>query len=173
MDEENHMTDEQIRQVGTSIPPVALAKVDVPDSDHEEVQQDLALRRNECKKVKVLYIPNEDITWAKEQLLQRWNAWIICKKGENHDWCLLCVLPKIQCTVVLDSASGMYIKPTHQRAVSKMWRILLVADGKLSLHDWSFNENSPNDMQQQDNDYDYYIFVCMFAELLLFLVPLS
>ena len=31
---------------------------------------------NECLKVKVLYIPKEDITQAEEQLHQRWNACI-------------------------------------------------------------------------------------------------
>ncbi|KAJ7386883.1 hypothetical protein OS493_006917 [Desmophyllum pertusum] len=46
MDEENEMTEDQISQIRSSIPPVELAEVDVPaDSDDKDAQRDLALRR--------------------------------------------------------------------------------------------------------------------------------
>lgn len=44
-DEENVMSEEQISEVRASVQPVDLAEVDVPDSDDEDAQQDLALRR--------------------------------------------------------------------------------------------------------------------------------
>ena len=84
-----------------------------------------------------------------------------------------CVLPKMQHAVVLDSAAGYFVKPTHQRAVSKMWSALLVASNQLSLGDWSFHVNSPNDVQQQEKVMIVaYLFACL-REPLLFPVLLS
>lgn len=57
------------------------------------------------------------------------------------------------------SAAGSFVKPTHQRAVCKMWSALLVADNQPSPGDWSFHVNSSNDIQQQETDYDCDVFV--------------
>ena len=70
------------------------------------------------------------------------------------------------------SAAGSFVKPTHQRAVCKMWSALLVADNQPSPGDWSFHVNSSNDIQQQETDYDCGVFVCMFARALALSCPL-
>ena len=94
-----------------------------------------------------------------------------CNQVRSHHWFLLCVLLKEQQIIILDSATGRYIRPTHQQSVSKMWGVLLqLADGKLSLDDWSFYVNGTGDIQQQDTSYN--CDVCM-RELLLFAPLLS
>ena len=97
-----------------------------------------------------------------------------CNEVGNNHWFLLCVYPKIHVkqVVVLDSAAGKFIKPTHQRAIIKMWRALAVACGEPSPHDWCFYVNSPDDMLQQETDYDCGVFLCLFSRALAFADPL-
>jgi len=95
-----------------------------------------------------------------------------CNEVGNHHWFLLCVFPKMQRIVVLDSAAGKYIKPTHQRAITKMWRALISVGGEPSSCDWSFYVNSDDDMLQQETDYDCGVFVCLFARALALTSPL-
>ena len=95
-----------------------------------------------------------------------------CNEVGNNHWFLLCVYPKMQHVVVLDSAAGNFIKPTHQRAIIKMWRALVVAGGKPSPCDWSFYVNSVGDMLQQETNYDCGVFVCLFSRALALADPL-
>ena len=95
-----------------------------------------------------------------------------CNEVGNNHWFLLCVYPKMQQVRVLDSAAGKFVKPTHQRAIIKMWRALAVACGEPSPHDWCFYVNSPDDMLQQETDYDCGVFVYLFSRALVFADPL-
>ena len=73
--------------------------------------------------------------------------------------------------MVLDSAAGNLIKPTHQRSITKMWRALVVAGGKPNPCEWSFYVNS-HDVLQQETSYDCGVFVCMFSRALVLAGPL-
>ena len=95
-----------------------------------------------------------------------------CNEVGNNHWFLLCVYPKVQHVVVLDSAAGEFIKPAHQRAITKMWRALVVVSGERSPSDWSFYVNSDGDVLQQETDYDCGVFVCMFSRALALTDPL-
>ena len=92
--------------------------------------------------------------------------------GSNH-WFLLCVYPKVQHVVVLDSAAGEFIKPTHQRAITKMWRALVIASGEPSPCDWSCYVNSDDDVLQQETDFDCGVLFACFQEHLLLQIPSS
>ena len=97
---------------------------------------------------------------------------IPCNEVGNNHWFLLCVYPKVQHVMVLDSAAGNFIKPTHQRSITKMWRALVVAGGKPNPCEWSFYVNSDDDVLQQETSYDCGVFVCMFSRALALAGPL-
>ena len=73
---------------------------------------------------------------------------------------------------VLDSAAGKFIKPTHQRSITKMWRALVVAGGKPNPCERSFYVNSDDDVLQQETSYDCGVFVCMFSRAIALAHPI-
>jgi len=92
-----------------------------------------------CRSSRIFKDPTKIFTRDKRlggELLKKGNVFnhnlilIPCNEvGNNHRF-LLCVYPKVQHVMVLDSAAGKFIKPTHQRSITKMWRALVVAHGK-------------------------------------------
>ena len=77
------------------------------------------------------------------------------------------MLPVEKKIVALDSLAGAFIKPTVERAIRKMWRLLKQLDTTLDVGQWRFSCNSPKDIPQQENAFDCGVFLCLYARSLL------
>lgn len=67
----------------------------------------------------------------------------------------------------LDSLSGVFVKPTAEAALQKMWGILQKADDSLDANHWQFVVNRPCGIPQQANDWDCGVFLCLYARCLV------
>ena len=74
--------------------------------------------------------------------------------------------------LVLDSLAGEVIKPSHRRAITKMWKSVKCADENLDACQCEFHVSNRKEIQQQNTDYDCGVYVCMFARTLVFKCPL-
>ena len=87
-------------------------------------------------------------------------------------WVLAAVLPKQKQILVLDSLAIDSTKPSAQKGIEKMWRLLSMEDSSLDCGKWGFFTNNHHDIPQQDNSYDCGVFVCMYARCLALSSPL-
>ena len=69
----------------------------------------------------------------------------------------------------MDSLQGSSVKPTHEVAVRKMWKLLKEIDPSLDdgTTEWSFVSNANGQLPQQENGYDCSVNVCIYARCLL------
>ena len=91
---------------------------------------------------------------------------ILVPCNASDHWFLLCVLPKVQQILILDSAAGDYVKPTTEIAVVKMLEIFEQTGEFTNLHEWACYTNTKSEIPQQQNTYDCGIFICLYARSL-------
>ena len=108
----------------------------------------------------------------KAPILQQDVILVPCNPGRSEHWFLLVVLPKEQKIVALDSLASSSVKPTIESAIRKMWHLLKeLSPQDLPMNEWHFSCNTSRDIAQQDNGYDYGVFVCLYARCLLLTSP--
>ena len=76
---------------------------------------------------------------------------IPCNPVHLSHWYLLAVFPKEKLVVVLDSLVGNYVKPSTEKAVSKVANILKAIEPNCNLEECTFAVNRPDDIPQQNN----------------------
>jgi len=87
-------------------------------------------------------------------------------------WVLVATLPKRKTILVLDSLAIETTKPSANKAIDKMWKLLSMEDCSLDASEWGFYTNRPHDIPQQDNSHDCGVFVCLYARSLSLNHPL-
>ena len=97
---------------------------------------------------------------------------IPCNPVHLSHWYLLAVFPKEKLVVVLDSLVGNYVKPSTEKAVSKVANILKAIEPNCNLEEWTFTVNRPDDIPQQNNAQDCGVFTCLCARCLARLGPM-
>ena len=73
--------------------------------------------------------------------------------------------------MVLDSLVGNYVKPSTEKAVSKVANVLKAIEPNCNLEEWTFAVNRPGDIPRQ-NAQDCGVFTCLFARCLAGLGPM-
>jgi hypothetical protein len=68
---------------------------------------------------------------------------------------------------VLDSRAGDFVKPNAEVCIKKMWVLLKMFDSTLDEKEWHFVDNTPDDLPQQDNNFDCGVFVTLYARCLI------
>ena len=66
---------------------------------------------------------------------------IACDPVHSCHWYLLAVFPKEKLVVVLDSLVGNYVKPSTEKAVSKVANVLKAIEPNCNLEEWTFTVN--------------------------------
>ena len=120
----------------------------------------------ECFEKAVGRQPAKDILTRNAPLLEQDIVLVPCNSENSQHWFLLVLLPTQFQILVLDSVAGNFIKPTAKKAITKMWMLLNELDSAIDASHWKFIANKPTDIPQQQNDFDYGVYVCMYARCL-------
>lgn len=113
--------------------------------------------------------PAADVVKGKDLMKQDY-VLVPCNPGTSRHWFLLVVIPKQKEIIVLDSLlQGSGVKPTHERAVCKMWSLLEELSPSLGkeIKQWSFFSGQQHEVPQQQNSFDCGVYVCMYARCLV------
>ena len=94
-----------------------------------------------------------------------------CNEPGSKHWFLLVIKPKEKQMLVLDTLAGSFIKPSTARAMDKMWSVVKELDEDVNEWEWSFHTNTPRDIPQQQNGFDFGVFVCAYARNLALQSP--
>ena len=103
----------------------------------------------------------------KENLLKQELIIVPCNPANSAHWYLLVAFLQIRVIAVLDSLAGDFVKPTAEVSIKKMWLLLKMFDSTLDEKEWQFVVNKPEDLPQQDNDFDCGVFVILYARCLI------
>ena len=106
----------------------------------------------------------QDLLKGKASLMEQDIVLVPCNSGQRF---LLAVLPHQRQMLILDSKSGAFTKPSAENAIEKMWRLLQEVDSSLDSRKWSFYANIPQDVPQQQNNFDCGVFLCLFARCMV------
>ena len=103
----------------------------------------------------------------KENLLTQDLILVLCNSPNTEHWYLLVVFPLVKVIAVLDSMAGSFVKPNAEVSIKKMWVLLKMFDSTLDEKEWHFAANKPDDLPQQNNNFDCEVFVTLYARCLI------
>ena len=106
---------------------------------------------NECLTVKVLYIPKEDITQAKEQLLERWNACISIPETHSIHY-----VTKLSDTTVSVAKNSQFLKQdtcTEHVLLSSFSLKAIVGDSAATNNNSQKTASEPSQKPQGGRDW--------------------
>ncbi|PFX27318.1 Sentrin-specific protease 1 [Stylophora pistillata] len=103
----------------------------------------------------------------KENLLTQDLILVPCNSTNTEHWYLLGVFPQTKVIAVLDSMAGGFVKPNVEVSIKKMWVLLKMFDSTLDEKEWHFVANKPDDLPQQNNNFDCGVFVTLYARCLI------
>ena len=117
-------------------------------------------------------VPAKQVLKGFNNILNQDLLLIPCNIDSSRHWFLLVVQPPLQRVMVFDSMPGSFIKPTVNKAIEKIAKLLKEVDGNLKIEEWSFYANKPGEILSQRNDFDCGVFACMYARYFVSTSPM-